>query len=285
MPAAPVIQALAAERDALVANAREKLASAQSEREREEALCQELRAKLAFERGVDASQPGPPPVIAARVALGDLAFEELLAFVSAMDVTPRPALERELVAALSAEQWIALEAAVPSAAVYRTERARRAAALGDIDGAILLALTQQPWALPDTISAIAERLPTSALAPLRDRATAELAAVDVELRDNDYAWLFRAAPLALALDERAMAERAVEVNRRMEALRDEQIDTDFGDNDVRVRVLRALVAAGERGAARAARAGLQRPDAAVRSPDRSEKLRRSAGDRARWRDP
>ncbi len=251
MSEAQAIRALAAERDARVEQARAKLAAATSEREREEALCQELQAKLAFERGVDERESGPPPVIAARVALGDVAFEELLAFVSAMDVSQRATLERELVAALSAEQWIALEAAVPSAAVYRTERARRAAALGDREGAILLALTQRPWALPDTISAIAEFLPRGALEPLRERAIAELAAVDADRRDNDYAWLFAAAPLALALDDRSLAVRAAELDRRMNAVRDEQIDTDFGDNDVRVRVLRALIAAGERGAGRA----------------------------------
>jgi hypothetical protein len=125
-------------RDQRVAMARARLREATTESQRADAVYAEFEAKLCFDRACWDRAVGPTPAVAARVAVGRLSLEEAVLIERANGDETASELVRELVALLSARDWLSLEECVSVDPWLRIERCERAVREGDREGARLL---------------------------------------------------------------------------------------------------------------------------------------------------
>lgn len=231
-----------ARRDRRVTAARQSLRAARTERERADALCEELAACIDFDQEHGGALAEPAPLVAARVKLGDVTLAQTLSIVATRHTRDTSDLAVELASVLTAPDWLALEAAFPSALDLRAACAGRLAAEGDVDGALALATAEPEHAFDETLAAISPHLQPSQLAPLRARCAREIAEC---LGDEGRGGIDVMAPLALCLSQRQCARVAAEIAARLEALEVPSLDTHQGRHDWRVLVLRTLLVGGE----------------------------------------
>lgn len=199
----------AAVRDERIARARQRLAEANDEATRAEAILDELRAKLAFEAIVARHGMGPTPAIAARVTIGDLSVEDAVRVEQASGDPSVSDLALELAAFATAEQWVRFEAVAPVIAPTRATVIERLCAEGDGPGALrLLALG---GTLSVCVREVAIAFGRDAVSAFRGAALDAIAQAEAEQGDDPWYLAAQIARLSYALTVDEQRARVVQL--------------------------------------------------------------------------
>lgn len=199
----------AAVRDERIARARQRLAEANDEATRAEAILDELRAKLAFEEIVARHGMGPTPAIAARVTIGDLSVEDAVRVEQASGDPSVSDLALELAAFVTAEQWMRFEAVAPVIAPTRATVIERLCAEGDGPGALrLLALG---GTLSVCVREVANAFGRDAVSAFRSAALDAIAQAEAEQGDDPWYLAAQIARLSYALTVDEQRARVVQL--------------------------------------------------------------------------
>lgn len=233
-------------RDARTSAARERLYAAPDEAMRAEAVLEELRAKLDFEREIAAHGLGPTATIAARVMVGQLTVDEAVLIEQANGDLTTSGLASELSHVASAEHWERFEACAAVNVADHVTVIQRLCDAGDRVGALRV------LALGDLVStgvaAVARVFGRDEVRGFRDAALESIALAEAQRGEDPWYFCAQIAQLsyALSLEE----QRALVV-----AIADERSRSNLDDGQgwrisrAAATIALALFDVGERGAA------------------------------------